>query len=406
MRLFTGLSRGPSCVLLVVAAACAGGDSTPEASTVATRDSAGVRIVQNPGGPVDTLRVGPPLLTIGQEGDARYEFSRLAYVDGRADGGVVVVDGVSAEIRFFDAAGTHERSVGGQGQGPGEFLFVTGAQMLPGDTLAVFDGRNRRVTFVAPDGTMDRFTSWLAKVGEMDAGADACLFPGLVSLFGDRGERLALRGWACVTAHGREGPNNYAHSISIWDPASDETTPVARVPYLDVWERVGTEIRDRFPMHRFRVGSIPVGWSDGIAVASYRQNEILLYGQDGSLRMVVRDATPLRPVTSAVQDAWSAAHEEAFVALFEGVPFPDSLPAFARAVVGDGQVWALHYDIPGTVGEHWGVYDLTDGVRKSVVAFPPGFQLRSVRDGRVYGFSTDDFGIERPQVYEVPPWPV
>lgn len=40
------------------------------------------------------------------------------------------------------------------------------------------------------------------------------------------------------------------------------------------------------------------------------------------------------------------------------------------------------------------------GVR--VVAFPMGFDLQSVRNGRAYGIHEDELGIQRPQVYEVP----
>lgn len=50
----------------------------------------------------------------------------------------------------FDSAGTFLRTVGGMGEGPGEFRAVSLIQASPGDTLLVFDPRLRRLTILSP----------------------------------------------------------------------------------------------------------------------------------------------------------------------------------------------------------------------------------------------------------------
>lgn len=63
-----------------------------------------------------------PILSLGDEAhDSPQLFWNVAGVMSIANGGLVVGDGGSSELRFFDrATGEHIRTVGGEGPGPGE----------------------------------------------------------------------------------------------------------------------------------------------------------------------------------------------------------------------------------------------------------------------------------------------
>ena len=98
----TGLS-------LMALTACGGG--TQPIVPFATRDSAGVEIVESgsalwdstPGWTVDST----PTLTIGQaEGDEPYLLSHVVDAFRRDDGSIVVLDGSSNQLRAFDSTGT------------------------------------------------------------------------------------------------------------------------------------------------------------------------------------------------------------------------------------------------------------------------------------------------------------
>jgi hypothetical protein len=97
-----------------------------------------------------------PVVTIGaSEGEDPYRFFRVrdaALLDDR----IFVIDGGSAELRVFQLDGTHIRSVGGGGDGPGEFRFPLDLIRLAGDSIAAWDNRHRRVSFFDSEGTFAR----------------------------------------------------------------------------------------------------------------------------------------------------------------------------------------------------------------------------------------------------------
>ncbi len=68
-------------------------------------------------------------------------------------GNIYILDGTAREIHVFDDAGGFVRTLGGQGEGPGEFREPLGPAIARGDTLWVADGRAPRYSIFAPDGT-------------------------------------------------------------------------------------------------------------------------------------------------------------------------------------------------------------------------------------------------------------
>jgi len=60
---------------------------------------------------------------------------------------VVVLDGGSSQLRFFDAQGRFLFSAGSRGEGPGEFRNPTRLRRTPGDSLQVWDAILGRLSF-------------------------------------------------------------------------------------------------------------------------------------------------------------------------------------------------------------------------------------------------------------------
>jgi len=73
------------------------------------------------------------------EGDKAYEFDNVVGALVLANGEVVVADGRSNELRFFDARGQHRRTAGRGGGGPGEFRFLNRLYPYGSDSLLVAD---------------------------------------------------------------------------------------------------------------------------------------------------------------------------------------------------------------------------------------------------------------------------
>jgi hypothetical protein len=96
-----------------------------------------------------------PMLRIGQdEGETPYLLAGVSFAARLSDGRVVVANGMSSELRYFDPAGRFLGSVGRRGDGPGEFQVFRRVLLLSPDTLLVYDSGLRRLTKLAPDGSV------------------------------------------------------------------------------------------------------------------------------------------------------------------------------------------------------------------------------------------------------------
>lgn len=127
----------------------AGLDSAPgSAQDAGVRDSAGVEIVtasvsDRIHGHLSTL----PVLSIGLiEGPEALMFSNVKSAAWNADGDVVIADLGSGQIRTFSSEGELLQAVGRRGEGPGEFLALSGAWPRVDGGVVAMDERLRRIT--------------------------------------------------------------------------------------------------------------------------------------------------------------------------------------------------------------------------------------------------------------------
>lgn len=104
--------------------------------------------------PADVVLDSPGFRHGWSDSDVPFQTLRSAHL--RSDGSIVAMDSGANRIYVFRRDGSLADSLGGPGQGPGEFLDVFGTVLLSGDTLLVFDRRTNRVTTFAPDGVIAR----------------------------------------------------------------------------------------------------------------------------------------------------------------------------------------------------------------------------------------------------------
>lgn len=108
-----------SLSLSLLLGACSGADGSPG------------------GGPLPTLILADaPEVTIGEhKGGAPYLLSGVSDATVQSDGGIVILDCLSAELRYFDSSGRFLRAIGGRGEGPGEFSIPRRIFRLGGETV-------------------------------------------------------------------------------------------------------------------------------------------------------------------------------------------------------------------------------------------------------------------------------
>ena len=144
-------------------------DSVPgSAQDARVRDSAGVEIITASVSDRIHGRLSPvPVLSIGLiEGPEALMFSNVRSAAWNADGNLVIADLGSGQIRTFSSEGELLGAVGRHGEGPGEFLALSGAWPRVDGGVVAMDERLRRITEFGPSGEV-------VHVSRMEGVADA-----------------------------------------------------------------------------------------------------------------------------------------------------------------------------------------------------------------------------------------
>ncbi len=101
---------------------------------------------------VTSYPISGPQLSVGvEDGDTVEMFSGAYTALLLADGSLAVANNGSHEIRIFDSAGQHLRTLGRGGSGPGEYRGYLTVYQGDDGRLAVFDAATQRVTSYSDD---------------------------------------------------------------------------------------------------------------------------------------------------------------------------------------------------------------------------------------------------------------
>lgn len=409
-----------SCGVLLLLGACGdGGERIPSAAQFV--DSAGVAIVTNPSSGTVYATIAPePVLSIGAiDGPAEVLFGRIASVAADGAGNLIVADGQMNEIRIFDASGVHLQTIGGPGEGPGEFRALAGAWPTAGGAIVAADQRLDRITRFGPDGEL-LATATFQGPGERPRMRDIRLAgPGT---FLSRVESLNL-----PSLEGAFSLEDALESIS--DPFGSRPEYLVRHDLqgalIDTVATVpgqATRTSTRGSGASFSIEVMRVPFSppaaataspEGrIAVTTGRSYEYSTYSPTGTLERIVRltEEPPLR--TDAHLEAWvrgstggrepmDDTQVEATLRRYREMLLPERLPAWSSLLIADGgEIWARRFAIRGAETVVRDVFAADGGFLGQVVG-PAGFRIQHIADGRVTVISTDDLGVERVEVYEL-----
>ena len=390
--------------LWLLSLACEG--TGPEAGTIST-DSAGILIVTSD--PLASSAVCPasaePTLTIGAlEGPEPEMLHRVSGVTRLSDGSIAIADDGSSEVRLFDSAGAHRGTMGGRGDGPGEFHNPRGIWALPGDTLWVGDYRPWRFNVFSADGRWVRavplnppYLNPSRQGGVLSAGISV----NTRSLAGAMDERFDVWDTLLVELHGADG---------AWMDVLSKL-PNAR------WGSV-SEGADNYSLSPLFEGRPTVDARGGTIAIANREPEVRLFDAGFRLRHILRWTEPGRRVTgadvSAYRDGVRKARREAgrelsefdVANLSEERPVSELFPAVSRVLVGvGGRIWVRPYrsrgdQEPGT--QRWMVFDPEEGFRCRV-DLTAGLRIFEVGADYVLGRSGGDMDVERVALYGLGP---
>jgi len=341
--------------------------------------------------------VGPPVLVIGSERRKPEIFFDVAGVLSIAGARLLVADGGSSELRFFDMkTGRHLYTVGGKGRGPGEFDGLWDVWQTNNGIVAV--DASGRASYFDLEGTFLR------------------TLPPPVSGLGRRLRRAGFFADGTTLAYGVE-------------PDSDVKPDEKSV----VWMRIEMLEEDepsfllRYPHHiatrkgPARPWGLVYGPVSALAAAGTRfcvgfpaEYVIDCFSLDGArpLHRIVRESWARVPVGPAHRVEYFEVNEAAnpgargapyLEYLRENAQFADEFPAFERLVSGDnGDLWVGPFIPEGDTPvlkpspDHattWSVYS-ADGRWLSDVVLPARFRLFSAGSDYVAGVARDENDVE------------
>lgn len=388
-----------AAALLVTALTGCGAGSAPAPGTV-FRDSAGVVIVENdysrPAWGAEGWRVGAsPLLQVGGvDVEGPEQFFGVSHARLLPNGELAVLSSRLQRVEFFDGEGRHLRTVGRQGDGPGEFRDPRWVYPHLGDSILVVDVYRYTSVFDGQGSYARRFTP---------GGVTGTLQGMPKGQFSD-GTML----------FGQYPPHESTTIEPGWRRSQIE--PV-RVGFdglvLDRFGRYDDQLINygASGQHLFAPWSAIAASGDGFWYGPGDRIELRHVGLDGQLRRLVRLVPPPRRVTPADKEAFV----EGMRAAARGTPFearigmvyataetPEFLPAHGALLVDDGaHLWVREYDASGRRDPaRWYVFD-PEGRFLGVVVMPTGFRPNQIVGGRVVGLWSDEDGVEFVQIYRI-----
>ena len=381
--------------------------------TFTVRDSAGVQIVESTApawAPEEAWTVsGEPAVHIGViDGHEEYQFTFIAGVWRVPDGGFVVADRGSTEIRFFGADGIFRGSFGKRGDGPGEFARLLYAYPYRGDSIAVWD--DRVYSIYDRDGQFGRSQTLAldpprpASAGGTGAGF---IIPGWpIGMFPD-GTLLALRGVIFQLIPGEPVPREV--TFLRLSAEGDSLQGVGPFPG-GVWPiedpRVRSSVRLVSPFDRVAASSPS---SAGLYVGASRDFEIQRFRSDGMVDLVIRASHRSLVLTEEHRDmfedrererlAGSASPQE-FARALAAVEFPETVPPYSQLVVdSEDHLWVRDYKMGGTPGpQTWSVF-APEGQLLGTLETPERLQVRQIEADFILGIWTDELDVSYIRMY-------
>ncbi|MBK7596337.1 MAG: hypothetical protein IPJ11_14120 [Gemmatimonadetes bacterium] len=380
------------------------------------------RIIDNPRPtwkPGEALALSAaPTLVIGADGGPDYELSRVRGAARLGDGRIVVADGGSLALRFYDAAGRYVKSAGGKGGGPGEFEQLESFWRVRGDTLVAGSLMRGDLSYFTGDGKyLHRLPSTPPPGPPGGASSTGMPFT-LVPLDGGGLRVSAMMPMGRQTAGNPRSVDSFP--VAVVDRRQVETRRIGALPMMEV------------ALHEGEYGSPWFGAKAAYAVDATRfyvglgtAYSISVYTRDGTLSHTIRRAWSPRRVTKADVDSYmtewgkrwiksKGAQAEKERAELRNDRYATTVPAFSQFIAdGTGRLWVREAhlaDAPGAgqlnttplVPSTWSVFDPA-GRWLGDVTMPARFLPRDIGTDYVLGVALDDDNVETVVMYRLAP---
>lgn len=396
--------------------ACGGSESAGGGEFAGTiTDSAGIQIVRNTTDGLWSADGGwtiEQLMQIGEAaGDADYQFGQVAAVGALSDGRIAVLDQQAQRIQIYGPDGAYQESIGGPGNGPGEFSQAAAAMFVGrGDTLVVPDMGNQRIMLIPPEGEPSSFPMRFEQgiPIRFDMTADGLLVSQRRAMnFG--GDDTETSPTDLVVEQQYDG----TVVDTLLTPKRGETFEITRggPPKLTLFapEPTWTMLSE-----------------DRLAFAVSNAYRISVFGAGGELQRIIEFPHEARLVSESDKETvrklirrageQQGAPPQALDQYINSIAFAEYWPVFTQMRSGPrGTLWVQRVrNLDNMTDEQlenwnpqldqgtpqWDVFE-ADGRYGGVIELPARFTPLTVSEDRIYGVFRDDFDVQYVRVYRL-----
>jgi hypothetical protein len=340
-----------------------------------------------------------PVVEIASESQGAVTlFNRVAHVEQLPSGELLVVDGVTLELRFFGPDGRFRRKVGRNGSGPGEYRSISGVVVNDG-RVHIFDGSQARITRMDLTGgsvtTMavspprdSRRGIWSHSLGGFLDGRPVFLAYGFPSR--------------------NSAPARYTDSLPQFIYSRDGAVGerIGEMAVMDAFFESGRNKGDVI-FGRFSTSAVGGGY---LFVTDGGRFSVRAYDVNGALAKTIGREMPRQRVTDDDFEEYVSLRQQYaqnmsrtdLRSLLSAIPRAEFKPFISRLLVDDhDNLWVQHWTVrprssPGT----WSVFS-PSGQLLAEATFPRGFHPSTIRGGIVAGVHYDDDGVEGIQLLRV-----
>lgn len=308
-----------------------------------------------------------------------------------SQGNVYVVDGGEAAIIALNPDLTHNRMIGREGEGPGEFGRSVQVQILPGDSLLVWDSQLQRITVFPPAGDEP---AYVQPLGTQQRGFNV---------------------WKLTGNAGYIARSSTPYMADASDEGSTRTEVLRHVHELG--GRVADEVLFEYPAsealvqrgdgfvsmagHPFgRSSFLGILGGDRVAHTSSDALAVRILDLAGQAETAFSYETTPIPVTRRELEAAADGLSDAFGQLLrDGAPYV--WPALTGLVVDDqDRIWVGIRKADRSTTE-WAVFE-ADGTHRLSVDLPVEVELYAIRGDRMVGVARDELDVARVKLYRLP----
>jgi len=306
-------------------------------------------------------------------------------------GSVAALDRGTGELSFFDSHGHHVRTVGGQGEGPGEFRSPESLLRCAGDSLFVVDRRLGRISVFAPDG---EYIRQISSLGPQDGWIPADFTCNSAGSFA-----TTLRSLQSLLS--QEGSVRAGTKVEV---SSGVGAPIVLGPFP------GDEVlsvRGNFMSPPFSVTTSVLLGHDRLYLGTSDAPDLAIYSLTGRKIGTIAHGIPRKPLTGAIirEKAQSMSEQtpdpDASYRFWSDLEYPEHLPAFDQALIDSaGNLWIREYPPTEADTANWRIFD-PEGSLVATLAMPAGFRVFEASPSAVLVKHSDQYGVEHAEIYEV-----